>query len=81
VYSLGKTDAGHRSELLLVPQIKQGAPVLDIDTETTPVAVTLLPEPERSIHTLSAILKESAVYKPMRPEITGGGEMAAACNP
>ena len=75
---MGNTEAGHMRELLRVPQMNNGAPVLEIATETAPVAVTLFPASERSIHTLSVTLKDCGVYKPMRPDSTGGLELLSA---
>ena len=75
---MGNTEAGHMRELLRVPQMNNGAPVLEIATETTPVAVTLFPASERSTHTLSATLKDCGVYRPIRPDSTGGLELLSA---
>ena len=65
-------------ELLLVPHMNKAALVDETATETTPVAVALFPEFERSTHTLSATLKDCGVYKPMRPDSTGGLELLRA---
>ena len=80
MYSVGNTEAGHMRELppARVPHTNKGAPVLETATETTPVAVTLFPASERSIHTLSVTLKDCGVYKPMRPDSTGGLELLRA---
>ena len=61
-----------------VPHMNKGVPVLETATETTPVAVTLFPASERSTHTLSVTLKDCGVYKPMRPDSTGGVELLRA---
>ena len=58
--------------------MNMGAPVLETATETGPVAVTLFPASERSAHTLSVTLKDCGVYKPMRPDSTGGLELLSA---
>ena len=58
--------------------MNKGAPALETATETAPVAVTLFPASERSTHTLSVTLNDCGVYKPIRPDSTGGVELLRA---